>query len=135
MSMLFNPVYGWVGFFGFPYLTLVETASPVVEFFGYFIVLISWLLHVINWYGAMWFLFLAFGFPLFLTSICVLVQSLSFQWYLSLLDNIKMVIATILEQFGYRQMVLYYRLLGVINSFRGKQTWKEVGRQGFKSRD
>jgi hypothetical protein len=37
----------------------------------------------------------------------------------------------IIENFGYRQLTLYWRLRGMLNYFRGVRAWGAMSRRGF----
>jgi hypothetical protein len=37
----------------------------------------------------------------------------------------------VLENFGYRQLTLYWRLRGLWDAWRGKTGWEKFGRVGF----
>ncbi|MBI5346117.1 MAG: glycosyltransferase family 2 protein [Chlamydiae bacterium] len=131
IDMFFNPRYGKVGMISVPYFVIIESLSPIVEIFGYFIVAISWSLGIINWYFALWYFLLAFGFPLVLSSICMLMADLSFGWYFSLKNIFKIFICSVLEQVGYRQMLVFCRLKAFFAWFKKEKTWKKTTRQVF----
>lgn len=38
----------------------------------------------------------------------------------------------VLENFGYRQLTTYWRVKGILDFMRGKQTWGTMTRKGFK---
>ena len=41
--------------------------------------------------------------------------------------------AAFLENFGYRQVILYWRLRGLVDFLRGRRVWDKVERIGFSS--
>lgn len=131
IRMLFNPRYGKIGMIAFPYFVFIESLSPVVEALGYVVVAISWYLGIINWYFALWYFLLAFCFPIVLTGICILMEFVSFAWYASLRNFFKMLFCAVLEQLGYRQILVFCRLKSFYHWFKGEQTWKTNVRKGF----
>jgi cellulose synthase/poly-beta-1,6-N-acetylglucosamine synthase-like glycosyltransferase len=130
--MMFNPKYGLNGMLGYPYFAIIEAISPIIETVGYFIVALSFFWGVLNAYAAMWFLLLALCFPMVLSLFVILLQYVSFQWYFSLADTFKMVGCSIIEQLGFRQYLVFYRLCAFYNWIKGKGTWKKIEREGFK---
>jgi hypothetical protein len=47
-------------------------------------------------------------------------------------DTIKLVLLTIVENFGWRQFVSIYRSIGYFTSFKRKSAWGTMKRIGFK---
>jgi len=41
----------------------------------------------------------------------------------------------VLENLGYRQLTLYWRLRGLWDAWRGKTGWEKFGRVGFRPRE
>jgi hypothetical protein len=46
-------------------------------------------------------------------------------------DLLRMTLFGIIENFGYRQLTLYWRLRGMLNYFRGVRAWGAMSRRGF----
>jgi hypothetical protein len=44
------------------------------------------------------------------------------------------VVYGLLESFGYRQLMSYYRCLGVVDLVRGRKDWGEMQRRGLERR-
>ncbi len=133
-KMMFNPRYGLNGMLCYPYFAIIEAISPIIESLGYVTVLFSFLFGYLNAYAALWFLLLALGFPMFLTLFVILLQYISFQWYFSFADTCKMVLCAVLEQLGYRQYLVFYRLLAFYKWMKGECSWKKIEREGFKDK-
>jgi hypothetical protein len=49
-------------------------------------------------------------------------------------DLLKLVAYGVLENFGYRQLAACWRIMGVVDYFRGKQGWGTMKRKGFRTR-
>jgi hypothetical protein len=41
----------------------------------------------------------------------------------------------VLENFGYRQLTVWWRIRGTIDYFRGKHGWDKFERKGFETQD
>ncbi len=135
-KMLFNPRYGKIGMIGVPYFTIIEAISPIIEIGGYFVALTSYFMAILNAYAALWLLLLALGFPLVLSFACILIESISLQRYFSFLNLLKMIGCAILEQVGYRQLLVFVRLYSFFKwikmKIKGeKQSFRPVQRTGF----
>ena len=134
IKMLFNPFYKKVGFIGFPYLFIIETISPIIEVGGYIVVVISYILGIISWYFAMWLFLLAFAFPILISNICFLVESLGFGWYKTYKNYIKLFFYSLLEQCGMRQALVFCRFFACFSWLREKTDWPDIPRKGFKEK-
>ena len=61
----------------------------------------------------------------------VVLEELSFRRYPRATDLLILASVGVLENFGYRQLTTYWRLKGVIDFFKKKQTWGTMTRKGF----
>ncbi|AXK43707.1 glycosyltransferase family 2 protein [Erythrobacter aureus] len=130
-SMVFNPRYGRIGMIGMPQLVLEDVVGPPAEVAGYLVVPAAIMLGVLDpMMAAAYFgVTVLFGTGLSLGSL-VLEES-QLRRTASAGDLCRIGQAALLENFGYRQMNLIYRLRG-IRSFLKKQTkWEAVPRIGF----
>jgi cellulose synthase/poly-beta-1,6-N-acetylglucosamine synthase-like glycosyltransferase len=100
--ILFNPKYGVIGAFAFPYFLFFETLGPFIELLGYAAVIISVILGIINWEFFFLFFALAVLYGVFLSIAAILLEEISFRRYPGWLDLTKLVVYGILENFGYR---------------------------------
>lgn len=130
--MTFNPRYGWVGLFVMPFFVMFELIGPLIEFFGYVYMLLIGLGGLIEPFFASMFGLMAVlsGFLLSLGGI--ILEELSLSFFRQRGDFTRLVLISILENFGYRQMVLFYRIRGMINYLLGKRQWGAQARSGFR---
>ena len=131
-SMLFRPRYGRVGWVALPYYWLFELFAPLLELFGIVIVPLALLLGVVNIPFAILFLVLAYGYAVLVTLAAMLVDEWAFhkhdRWQALGLT----VAASVLENIGYRQATVWWRLEGWWASLRGKKhVWGVMTRTGF----
>lgn len=131
-GMLFRPRYGRIGALALPYYWLFELFAPLLELFGLVIVPVGLLLGVVSLPYAALFLLLAYGYALLVTLAALLADEWAFhrhgRWRAI---GIALAAAT-LENFGYRQLTVWWRLEGWWASLRGRrQVWGVMTRTGF----
>lgn len=149
-SMLWRSKYGRIGWFALPAFWLFEYYGPLIEVLGYacvlFLLLMEWLLdyQLIN-YDYLWaFLLASLGYGILVNVLAVLVGAWRFRYGLA--DRLQrhllpfsqrrevliLLAYAVLENFGYRQLTLYWRLRGLWDAWRGKTGWEKFGRVGFR---
>lgn len=130
-KMFLNPRYGLEGLVTVPFFVLGELLSPVIELVGYIVVLISYWLNIINWTFFWLFLALAWGFTIFLSFMSILMEELTFQRFPSFKNIIQMLLFAFLENFGYRQMTVFWRTRAFFSPKKGIRAWINLSRKGF----
>jgi cellulose synthase/poly-beta-1,6-N-acetylglucosamine synthase-like glycosyltransferase len=131
-SMLFRPKYGRVGWVALPYYWLFELFAPLLELFGIVIVPLALLLGVVNLPFALLFLVLAYGYAVLVTLAAMLVDEWAFHKHDRWQSLGLTVAASVLENIGYRQATVWWRLEGWWSSLRGKKhVWGVMTRTGF----
>jgi cellulose synthase/poly-beta-1,6-N-acetylglucosamine synthase-like glycosyltransferase len=133
VRMLFNPSYGRIGALAYPYYFFFEMLGPILELMGY----ISFVFLIAN--GSISgphiaaFLSLAVVFGLVLSISAVLLEEMTFRRYARKRDLLHLFRLAILENFGYRQLIFYWRFRGIISKFRKSAGWGEMKRKGFQT--
>ncbi len=124
-KLFFNPTYGPVGMFSYPFQFLVEFLGPFVELFGYITVCVFWYFGLLNAEFAILFFIASWGMATVLTLGSALISFLSFNKYKRATDLIKMLMFVTLENFGYRQMLVICRVVATLQYFLGdsKRKW------------
>ena len=131
-SMLFRPKYGRVGWVALPYYWLFELFAPLLEFFGIIIVPLALFLGVVNIPFAILFLVLAYGYAVLVTLAAMLVDEWAFHKHDRWRAIWQTIAASVLENIGYRQATVWWRLEGWWASLRGKKhVWGVMTRTGF----
>ncbi len=131
-SMLFRPKYGRVGWVALPYYWLFELFAPLLELFGIIIVPLALLLGVVNLPFALLFLVLAYGYAVLVTLAAMLVDEWAFHKHDRWQALGVTIAASVLENIGYRQATVWWRLEGWWSSLRGKKhVWGVMTRTGF----
>lgn len=130
-GMLFKEWSGRIGNFALPYLLFFELISAPLEIFSYLMTLLGVVFKLVDPNLALLFLLLSVVYGWILTFGAIVIEEMTFQKYKNVSDYTKLFMGSILEQFGFRQIHLYWRLRGLWRFFRGTGTWGQMKRRGF----
>ena len=133
-GMLFNPRHGVVGLLAMPYYLIFEAAGPIIELTGYVVTILGLAFGLLDWRFAELFFLAAVLYGALLSVTAVALEELSFRRYPKVTDLLRLAAYGVLENFGYRQLATCWRIMGVVDYFRGKQDWGTMKRKGFRSR-
>ena len=134
-TMLFNPKYGRAGMLAFPYFFFLEMMGPVIELMGYVSFTITVLAGRAEWPFVVAFLAVAIILGAALSLSSVALEELSFRRYPRLADLMRLFSLALLENFGYRQLSVWWRLKGTLSALRGVEGWGQMTRKGFSVED
>lgn len=129
--MLFNPRYGVTGLFVFPYYAFVELSAPIIEAAGLVTLALGLIFGIIDWNFAGLFYLTAYGLGTALTAFTLILEDISFHRYETFRDRALLFWWALLENLGYRQMTVYWRLRGLWKFLRGRKDWGAMERKGF----
>ena len=132
-GMLFNPRYGRVGLIAVPFYTFGEMLAPLIEVFGYVITVAGLALGVLNVSFALLFVMVAWGYGMLLSLWAVALEEVSFHRYRRLGDLVRLVLFATLENFGYHQCGVWWRLRAFFTRRGRKHVWGEMTRRGFET--
>jgi len=130
-TMLFNPRYGRVGFLAMPFYAFGEMLAPVVELVGYLITGLGLAFGLVNVSFALLFVLVAWGYGMLLSIWAVVLEEVSFRRYRRLGDLFRLLLFAALENFGYRQCTVWWRLKAFAKVGRGGHVWGDMARKGF----
>lgn len=130
-NMLFNPKYGRLGFFAVPFFFVFELLAPIIELVGWFVFFLTVLLGPINWAFALIFLSAAVLFGMILSIASIVCEEFTFRRYPKMKDIMLMTVFAFLENFGFRQVHMWWRLKGIIDFLKGNKSWGEMTRKGL----
>jgi cellulose synthase/poly-beta-1,6-N-acetylglucosamine synthase-like glycosyltransferase len=134
-TLILNPRYGVLGMVVVPAFVLFEWMAPIIEVLGLILVGVGLALGQVSAFFAILFFSLACGFGVLLSMLALMLEELSFRRYGRARDRALLVVWAALENFGYRQLTLWWRFRGVISYIRGKKSWGKMHRKGFNSAD
>jgi cellulose synthase/poly-beta-1,6-N-acetylglucosamine synthase-like glycosyltransferase len=129
--MLLNPAYGRVGLFAVPHFFFLEMLGPLVELVGYFAFALTLVLGWANIPYVIGFLMVAIVLGIILSVATVALEEVTFRRYPRLSDLARLFYLAVLENFGYRQLVTFWRVRGTLRFLRGEKAWGEMTRKGF----
>jgi cellulose synthase/poly-beta-1,6-N-acetylglucosamine synthase-like glycosyltransferase len=132
-GVAFNPKYGAMGFVAYPYFLLVELLAPLIEAIGLVGLLVGILLGFLNWQFAVLFFLVAYGLGLVLSAFTLLLEEVSFHRYQGFRNRVLLLGWALVENTGYRQLTVIWRLRGLWNFVRGRKDWGRMERTGFRA--
>ncbi|MCB1214240.1 MAG: glycosyltransferase family 2 protein [Deltaproteobacteria bacterium] len=131
-KLLFNPKGGVVSWMSFPFMIFFEALEPLVQLSGYLVTLIFYLTGQISLDFFVAFVILVLSMGSLLSVSSLFLEEISFHVYPGMRQSIILFFSSILENFGYRQLNAYWRLLGLLEWFFGyKKKWGTMVRKGM----
>ena len=131
--LMFSPRGGPPGWIAFPFMAIFEWLGPVVELGGYLFMLVAWTFGLVSWQAFAAFLFVAIGLGILLSASGLLLEELAFHIYPRVGQLGLLAVIVVLENFGYRQLNSWWRLIGLYRWATAREsTWgtmKRTGRQ------
>jgi Zn-dependent protease with chaperone function len=131
--MLVRPRYGVVGMLAMPATLAFELLGPVVELTGLGALVVGWWLGVLSAPFLVAFTLVALVFGLFLSVSALALEELSLRRYPHLRQLAGLVVYSVFEQLGYRQLHAAWRVWAIVRWLRGKREWGEMHRRGLAS--
>ncbi len=144
-KMLFNKNYGRIGVFAFPYFFIFELFGAPVELMGYLTLPLFFIFGNLDNQHLVLFLLVSVAYGIFLSTLSIVLTSWpektaetdikgqSLFYYPKFRDLFILFTAGILENIGYRQLTLWWRLKAIFDFFKGKKGWEKFARKGFAS--
>jgi cellulose synthase/poly-beta-1,6-N-acetylglucosamine synthase-like glycosyltransferase len=149
-AMLWKPKFGRIGWFALPAFWMFEYFGPLVEIAGYVFVLFLFLVEklfgvpFLSYQYLLAFLVASLGYGILVNVLAVMVGAWRFRYGLA--DRLQrkllpfgrrrevliLLLYAVLENLGYRQLTLYWRLRGLLDAWRGKTGWEKFSRVGFR---
>ncbi len=123
--MIFNPRYGQVGFLHLPYLLFGEILGPLVEAFTYCYVLWCLIFGVLNVPFLIMFVLIAWGYSTLLTFLSLGMEQTTFKKYITLPEVLKLIWSGLIENLGYHQILVYWRVKSFVKYFTKHQFYKD----------
>jgi cellulose synthase/poly-beta-1,6-N-acetylglucosamine synthase-like glycosyltransferase len=130
-TMVLNPRYGAIGLVAMPYAALFELFGPLVELFGYLFVPVSYLLGFLNAPFMLLFILVAILLGSALSVASVLLDELSFRRFPKAAQLFRLIWYGFVENFGYRQLTVWWRAKAFVDYVRGNKAWGKMERKGF----
>jgi cellulose synthase/poly-beta-1,6-N-acetylglucosamine synthase-like glycosyltransferase len=130
--MIGNPRYGRIGLIALPYYVVFELLAPFVELSALVLVPLGLFIDAIDLDFAWRFALVAYGYGLLVSLLALFIEEVSFHRYPRWSDMLRGVLAAVLENFGYRQILALWQVSGAAAAWRGRQAvWGAMQREGF----
>lgn len=110
--LMFSRHGGTPGWIAFPFMVLFECLGPLVEVGGYVFMATAFATGAVSWYAVATFLFVAIGLGILLSASGLLLEEMSFHIYPEPKHLLLLALIVVLENFGYRQINSWWRLVG-----------------------
>ena len=131
LNMMFNPRYGRIGLFVYPFHFFIEMLGPPIEILGYIVLTFCFILGIVNLEFFMLFLTMAIFLGVILSIGAILLEEFTYRRYKKFSELLILMLFGILENFGYRQLNALWRVQALWQfTFRSKH-WEHVVKQGF----
>ena len=129
IGLLFNPRAGAVGFLAFPFMLFFEWFGPLIEVFGYIIIIMGFIYDYISLQVFITLMSVGIGFGMLLSATALLLEEISFHVYQRPSELFRLFLAVIFENIGYRQLTSVWRLIGLLQwVFNSKTSWGKMTR-------
>ncbi len=112
-GLLFHRRGGAAGWLAMPFMLLFEWISPLIEVVGYVFMLVGFAFGIVQFEALALFFLVALGFGMLLSVSALLLEELSFHIYSKPRQLLALLGIVVLENFGYRQLITFYRLIGL----------------------
>lgn len=132
-KMLFNPRYGVIGLYAIPYFWLIEMLGPVIEVTGYVFVPLAYILGILHTRFFLLFLAASLVYGFILSFGAVLLDESTFNRYKGTKDFLRLVFYSVVENFGFRQLVTLFKVAGMLQYGRLKSRWGIIKRSSFNN--
>ncbi|HEX5574927.1 MAG TPA: glycosyltransferase [Gemmatimonadales bacterium] len=130
-SMIGRWRYGTVGMVSLPGFLVFEMISPLVELTGYLLLPLLWASGLLSLSLAGTFFVLAILYMVLVSTLAILLEDVAFRRYPSAKDLGWLLLAAVLENFGFRQLTVWWRVRAFAEYLRGDLSWGAMERRGI----
>jgi cellulose synthase/poly-beta-1,6-N-acetylglucosamine synthase-like glycosyltransferase len=130
-DLMFNRKYGAIGLVAYPFYFFGEMLAPVIELLGYVVTVLGVAVGAVDGRFAALFLLVAVGYGLLLSLWTLVLEEVTYRRYTRLGDVARLIGYAVLENVGYRQITVLFRLRAFWRFARGVRSWGVMQREGF----
>lgn len=124
LGLLFNFKGGFAGWVAMPYMFVFELLSPVIELTGFLFMIVGFFFDFISIKALIAFLVVSIGLGMLISLLALLLEIISYRLYRRPYEVATLLFAVIFDNIGYRQIILFFRFLGLLNwIFVPKRQW------------
>ena len=129
-DMIGNPRYGRFGLLGLPHNALIDIIAPAAELAGYILLPLFFLVGGVNGEFLLTFFCLFVVFGVFYSVTALILEELELRRTPNASDLLRIGLIAVIENFGYRQLNSFWRIMGLWDFLSGNNAWGEMRRRG-----
>ncbi|WP_149275852.1 glycosyltransferase family 2 protein [Pareuzebyella sediminis] len=131
-DMFFNSKFGRLGLLSYPYWFFYEWLAPLLEFFGFFTVILFAYLGILNWNFFIAITVAVYLFSIMFSFYAILWEVYSYNEYKKTKDILILMACALIEPFVFHPIIIYAAVRGNYKKlFRIKSGWGQQVRRGF----
>ncbi|SHI88319.1 glycosyltransferase family 2 protein [Pseudozobellia thermophila] len=131
-DMFFNSKYGRLGLLSYPYWFFYEWLAPLLEFFGFFTILVFLYLGILNWGFFIAITAMVYVFSVMFSFYAILWDVYSYNEYRKTKDILILMGCALIEPLAFHPIVVWSAVRGNYKKlFRIKSGWGSQVRKGF----
>jgi cellulose synthase/poly-beta-1,6-N-acetylglucosamine synthase-like glycosyltransferase len=131
-DIILDPRYGLLGMLGMPFHAYIEAIGCLVEAIGTILIPFSFLVGAMPFSLFLLIMGLAVGYGTLFSLGSVLLEEATLRRYPKAQHLFILVWYAVIENFGYRQMITFFRAQGVLQYFTGLRRWEHVEHRGIE---
>ena len=124
-----------IGFGGFPYFVIFELFGPLIQIVGLPVTIYAYATGRLSLPFLIGFLVVSLLLGVLLSVAAIALEEFNFRRHPSTRDVIRLLVFSVGENIGYRQLNDVWRLLAFVDLARRRRTWGAQRRRGFGARD
>jgi len=130
--LFFNPRYGALGMVVYPYFFCIELLAPIVEALGLLVLTVGLAAQAVDQNFAILLFLASYGYGMILNVFTLLFEEICYRRYDGMGDRLLLLVWALLENLGYRQLTVFWRLRGLAKLLLGGHEWGTMERRGFE---
>jgi len=131
--LMLAPRYGRVGLLGLPAMLFVDIFLPVLTALSYIWVPLALFTGAISPFYLLAFSSVVLSYGVLLSFSAIALEQVHLKHLIRLRYIFYLGLASLIEGFGYRQLIHIWRLIAIWEFFKGNQSWSAPTRVGFNS--
>ena len=131
-DMFFNPRFGRLGMLSYPYWFFYEWLAPLLEFFGFFTIILFYFLGILNQEFFLAITLAVYTFSVMFSLYAILWDVYSYNQYTRTKDLLLLVFCALIEPISFHPLVVWSAVRGNYKKlFRINSGWGFQVRRGF----
>ncbi len=130
-SIMGRSRYGLAGTVGYFHILITDVLGPPLEAIGYLLMPFLYAIGLLDFEFFMAYIALTFVFGIFISVGSLVLEELELRRYPKAYYLLVLMLAAIVENFGYRQLNTIWRIQGWWQFVRGRVEWESAARRGF----